>query len=141
MASNAIPIASAFCPLQESTTNIVIFQRPCPRISSSYTRLFERPNRSDNKETNNRNDENDNTNIDDFLDQQFFDPDQVADDAPGPLKWFANLVKNDYNTAEGLYVGLIFVFMVILSQELLRMQIYGDNYVPFQKGVLPGQLF
>ena len=141
MTSNPIPIASAFCPLQEST-KIIISRRPCPRISASYTHLFKIPNQSDNNNNNNNgNDENDNASIDDFLDQQFFDPDQVAEDAPGPLKWFANLVKTDYNTAEVLYVGLIFVFMVILSQELLRMQIYGDNYVPFQKGVLPGQLF
>lgn len=79
--------------------------------------------------------------IDELLDEPFFDPDQVMDDDPLPVRWFANLVKNDYNTAEALFAGFFFVVLVIFSQELLRMQLYGDNYVPFQAGVKPGQLF
>ena len=79
--------------------------------------------------------------IDDFLDRPFFDPDAVTEDDPQPIRWFADLVKNDYAAAETLYAGAIFVVMVIVSQELLRMQIYGDGYIPFQAGVKPGQLF
>ena len=79
--------------------------------------------------------------IDEFLDRPFFDPDAVGDDDPPPIRWFADLVKNDYAKAETLYAGAIFVVMVIISQELLRMQIYGDGYIPFQPGVKPGQLF
>lgn len=95
-------------------------------------RLFE-------QNPNNENDDNDS--IDEFLDTPFFDPEKVKEDDPLPVKWYANLVKNDYNTAEALYVGVIFVLMVVLSQELLRMQIYGNNYVPFQRGVQSGKLF
>jgi hypothetical protein len=79
--------------------------------------------------------------FDDMLDKPFFEPEQVTEDDPLPVRWFADLVKNDYNTAEALYAGVIFVIMVIISQELLRMQLYGDGYVPFQAGVRPGQLF
>ncbi|CAB9518300.1 expressed unknown protein [Seminavis robusta] len=79
--------------------------------------------------------------IDDFLDKPFFDPEEVTDDDPAPIRWFANLVQNDYGTAELLYSVVIFVVLVIISQELLRMQLYGSGYVPFQAGVKPGQLF
>jgi hypothetical protein len=48
--------------------------------------------------------------------------------------WFAKLVKNDYETAEALYAAGFISFMVIVGQELLRYQINGDNYIPFQRG-------
>ncbi len=73
--------------------------------------------------------------MDSFLDKPFFDPENPNNDE----NWFANLVKNDYNTAEALYVGAFLTVMVIVSQELLRMVKYGDMYVPF--GVGGGQLF
>ena len=80
--------------------------------------------------------------LDELLDQSFFDPDKVAEDDPAPLRWFADLVKNDYATAETLFAGFIFVVLVVVSQELLRVQMFGlDGYVPFQAGVKPGQLF
>mmetsp|Transcript_48928 Transcript_48928/g.72724 ORF Transcript_48928/g.72724 Transcript_48928/m.72724 type:complete len:194 (+) Transcript_48928:64-645(+) len=81
--------------------------------------------------------------IDAFLDKPFFDPDSVLDEDDGdgdgsPLgkfrKWFATLVKNDYDFAEALYAGFVLVFMVVVSQELLRMQLYGSNYIPFTPG-------
>ena len=112
---------------------------PC-RIGQTLPRgtvqLFneQQPNDGDNKEEEMQS-------IDDFLDRPFFDPDAVTEDDPQPIRWFADLVKNDYAAAETLYAGAIFVVMVIVSQELLRMQIYGDGYIPFQAGVKPGQLF
>jgi hypothetical protein len=44
----------------------------------------------------------------------------------------ATFIKSDYELAETIYVGIIFVVLVIISQELLRMQIYGDQYAPFK---------
>lgn len=69
--------------------------------------------------------------MNEFLDSQFFDPEQVPEGSP--LRWFADLVKNDYATAEALYASLFIAGMVVISQELVRMQMYGDQYVPFQK--------
>jgi hypothetical protein len=70
--------------------------------------------------------------MDNFLDQEFFNPSSV--DQKSPLKWFANLVERDYETAEALYASLIIVLLVVVSQELLRMQIIGlDHYVPFTR--------
>ena len=95
-------------------------------------------NKRDDKYKNNQDDD---TSIDDFLDRQFFNPDEFDENDTSLLGRFANLVKSDYALAETFYVGLIFVVMVIVSQELLRMQLYGDNYIPFTKGVAPGKLF
>mmetsp|Transcript_11347 Transcript_11347/g.33420 ORF Transcript_11347/g.33420 Transcript_11347/m.33420 type:complete len:164 (-) Transcript_11347:276-767(-) len=68
--------------------------------------------------------------IDDFLDSSVFDPDDEANEG----NWFAQLVKNDYATAEALYAGGFFALMVFISQELFRMWLYGENYVPFKGG-------
>ena len=70
--------------------------------------------------------------LNELLDTQFFDPSQVKDDSP--LKGFANLVEEDYHSAEALFASLFITVMVILTQEVLRMQLYGDQYVPFAKG-------
>lgn len=83
-------------------------------------------------------DENENSDsvqekLDSFLDTPFFDPKNK--DNGFLLKWFADLVESDYELAEALYVGLIFVILVVGAQELLRMQMYGDTYVPFHPGV------
>jgi hypothetical protein len=80
--------------------------------------------------------------LDSFLDKPLFDPDKMLADqtdeiqenpksSTNPLVWFANLVKNDYETAEALYAAGIISFMVVLAQELLRMAKYGDAYEPF----------
>lgn len=77
--------------------------------------------------------------LDEFLDQPFFDPSKVEEGSP--LRWFADMIENDYETAEALYVGLIFFILVVIGQELLRIQLYGDNYVPFKTVVGSGRLF
>uniref|UniRef100_A0A7S2YTQ1 Uncharacterized protein n=1 Tax=Entomoneis paludosa TaxID=265537 RepID=A0A7S2YTQ1_9STRA len=74
-----------------------------------------------------------------FLDRPFFVPEQI-DDA-SPLKWFANLVENDYVTAEALFASFFITVMVIGTQEVLRMQLYGHDYIPFAKGASGGGLF
>jgi hypothetical protein len=73
--------------------------------------------------------------VDSFLDTPFFDPSSKNN---GPLQWFANLVDSDYETAEALYAGVFFVILVVLTQEILRMQLSGDAYVPFRHGGASG---
>ena len=94
--------------------------------------------------TNNNDDDNNNQNenesvesqINTFLDTPLFDPDAESNQD----NWFASLVKNDYDSAEALYVGIIGIVGVIVSQEMLRVVKYGaDNYVPFGHG--GGNLF
>jgi hypothetical protein len=94
-------------------------------------------NRNDNNTNDDDNNSQFNSAVDDFLDRPFFDPDKVLDEnnAKGPLAWFANLVKNDYALAETLYVGVFGVVLIVITQELLRLQLYGDAYVPFTRGI------
>lgn len=72
------------------------------------------------------------TNWNDFLDRPFFDPSRVS--KRSPLRWFADLVQTDYETAEALFASSFLFVLVILTQEILRMQLYGDDYVPFHRG-------
>lgn len=77
--------------------------------------------------------------VDDFLDKPFFDPDDEAakevEEGEGGIKsWFANLVLNDYATAEALYAGLFFSILLLATQEALRYYMYGADYVPFTRG-------
>lgn len=76
--------------------------------------------------------------MNDFLDKEFFNPKDVPEGSP--LRWFADLVENDYATAEALYASFFIAGMVLITQELVRMQLYGDQYIPFQK-VGSGTLF
>jgi hypothetical protein len=78
-----------------------------------------------------------------FLDKPFFEPDKVLkDENSNPLlKKFAAFVMGDYEFAEALLTGIFFVVLIILTQEALRAQINGANYVPFTKGTIPGSLF
>ena len=92
------------------------------------------PNSPNNNSNNNNEDEN-------FLDKPFFNPDEYDDDDTSLLGRFANLVKSDYEMAETLYVGILFVVLLVVTQELLRMQLYGDAYIPFVKGGASGKLF
>jgi len=81
------------------------------------------------------------TKKDDFLDRPFFDPTRYDEDdesLPGRL---ANLVKSDYPLAEAAFATVYFVALVVVAKELLRMQLYGSEYVPFAQGVAPGKLF
>lgn len=101
-----------------------------------------------NEETDNRDDDEEENktkepkSLEEFLDQPFFDPDAYSEDDSSVLGRLASFVKNDYELAETIYVGLIFVVLVIVSQELLRMQLYGDQYFPFKSsGAMGGKLF
>ena len=76
--------------------------------------------------------------INTFLDTEFFNPEDVPETSP--LRWFADLVQSDYATAEALYASFFIAGMVLITQELVRMQYYGDQYVPFQK-ISDGALF
>ena len=80
------------------------------------------PNNGGNRDDDNEG-ESVNDKIDAFLDKPRFDPNDPKNDD----NWFANLVKNDYDFAEALYVGLIGVFGIILAQELLRIVKYGGG--------------
>jgi len=93
---------------------------------------------------------NDRINV--FLDTPFFDPDEIIEveeynedknqkKTNNPiLLWFAQLVKNDYQTAEAFYAAGFISVLVIFTQELLRMVRYGDAYIPFTK-IRNGSLF
>ena len=93
---------------------------------------------------------NDQINV--FLDTPFFDPDEIMEveeynedknqkKANNPiLLWFAQLVKNDYQTAETFYAAGFISVLVIFTQELLRIVRYGDDYIPFTK-IRNGSLF
>jgi hypothetical protein len=81
--------------------------------------------------------------LDEFLDKPFFEPDKVLkDENSNPLlRKFAAFVLGDYEFAEALLTGIFFVVLIIITQEALRMQLNGANYVPFTKGSIPGSLF
>jgi hypothetical protein len=61
--------------------------------------------------------------IDNLLDKPFFDPYAPSNDN----NWFANLVRNDYESAEALYAGVIVILGVVISQQLLRIVKYGGG--------------
>lgn len=81
--------------------------------------------------------------MDEFLDTPFFDPDKVLKDQNSNplLKKFAAFVQGDYEFAEAVLTGIFFVVLIIITQELLRLQLNGANYVPFTRGAIPGSLF
>jgi hypothetical protein len=83
----------------------------------------------------------DDNSLGELLDKPFFDPNKYEEDDSSLAGWFANLVKSNYELAETLYVGTVFVILIIITQEVLRFQIYGDGYHPFTKGVGGGSLF
>ena len=82
-----------------------------------------------------------NMSLGEFLDQPFWDPTTVDENDKSPIGWFARLVQQDYELAETLFVGAYFVILVIVTQEILRFQLYGDAYVPLVKAVGNGKLF
>lgn len=68
----------------------------------------------------------------DWLDKPFFDPmDYDEDDDSSWQARLANFVKSDYNSFELVYAGTFLAFMLVVSQELFRVQLYGADYVPF----------
>lgn len=105
----------------------------CP--TNTIIKLALDPNNSNNNKNENNNDEDLSEKLNSFLDKPIFDPNNPSNEE----NWFANMVKNDYESAEALYVGAFFFVMVVVSQELLRMVKYGDLYVPFGSG--GGKLF
>lgn len=82
-------------------------------------------NEKPKKNQNGRNEDIENR-INKFLEEKIFDPNSESNQD----NWFANLVKNDYDSAEALYVGALMIVGVIVSQELLRLVKYGDSYIP-----------
>mmetsp|Transcript_18619 Transcript_18619/g.38965 ORF Transcript_18619/g.38965 Transcript_18619/m.38965 type:complete len:185 (+) Transcript_18619:109-663(+) len=120
-------------PLLPSTAFISFPQNAFPYPPSTFKMVVDEndPKRKDQNDDPDSIDEK----IDSFLDKPFFDPENPNNND----NWFANLVKNDYDTAEALYVGAFLTIMVIVSQELLRIVKYGDMYVPFGGG--GGKLF
>lgn len=105
------------------------FQKVDLRSSSKSQRWRFQSNDNNNEDPGDA--EHDSFKMDEFLDKPFFDPEAYDSDDTSLLGKFANLVKNDYPLAETLFVGTLFVVLLIITQELLRLQLYGDDYVPF----------
>ena len=82
-----------------------------------------------------------NMSLNEFLDQPFWDPTTVDENDKSLIGWFARLVQQDYELAETLFVGAYFVILVIVTQEILRFQLFGDAYVPLVKLTGNGKLF
>lgn len=112
-----VPISRKYSSYQDSCRSIFGSKRPAFMTNNSGGH-------------NNKPQKNQNEN-ESLLDKQLFDPDSESNRD----NWFANLVKNDYDAAEALYVGVILIAGVIVSQELLRIVKYGaENYIPFSQG-------
>ncbi|KAL3815606.1 hypothetical protein ACHAXA_007138 [Cyclostephanos tholiformis] len=93
------------------------------------------PNKTGDGGNGDADDESVDQKIDNLLDTPFFDPYASSNDD----NWFANLVRNDYDSAEALYAGAVVIFGVIVSQELLRIVKYGGMYASNNLG--DGKLF
>ena len=81
---------------------------------------------------------------DTFLDTPFFDPHRILQDPNSDERWkrFATWVQEDYETVEVIFTATLFIVLIVVTQELLRIQIYGlEHYVPFGQGTRPGSLF
>ena len=86
---------------------------------------------------------NESFDLEEFLDKQFFDPEKVLEDESSPL-WlqrFASFVVDDYEKAEVVLAGALIAILIIVAQEVLRLQLYGENYEPFRAGIQSGRLF
>ena len=103
-------------------------------------RLSDENNDGNNDNDSNQKQESIGESLDNLLDKQFFDPEAYGESDTGPLAWFANFVKRDYEFAETVYVGVYLTVLVIVTQEVLRMQLYGDKYMPFTR-IGDGNLF
>ena len=100
-------------------------------------------NNNDHHQDHPREDDTNYFDMDELLDTPFFEPDKVLEDESSSplLKTFASFVVNDYAQAEAVLAGFFFVVLIVVAQEFLRMQLYGADYAPFSRGVLPGNLF
>mmetsp|Transcript_33615 Transcript_33615/g.38942 ORF Transcript_33615/g.38942 Transcript_33615/m.38942 type:complete len:151 (-) Transcript_33615:192-644(-) len=72
--------------------------------------------------------------LDEFLDSPMFDLDAMERKEGTMESQFATFVKNNYNKVEVVLGGIFIAFMVVVSMEILRMQMYGANYIPFTAG-------
>ena len=101
------------------------------------------PNKQDNDNDGHDNDDdvenmtNLDQKIDNLLDKPFFDPYAPSNDN----NWFANLVRNDYESAEALYAGVIVILGVVISQQLLRIVKHGGGDINSIFHYGNGQLF
>jgi hypothetical protein len=82
---------------------------------------------------------------DTFLDTPYFDPNSILNDPNNTnsiQQQLALWVQDDYHTIELILTGIYCILLIIITQELLRIQIYGiENYIPFTKGSASGHLF
>lgn len=78
-----------------------------------------------------------------MLDRPFFDPNSVIENqSSNPImRRLALFVQDDYEKAEVILSGAFICFMIVVSQELVRFQIHGSNYVPFVGGGSPASPF
>lgn len=131
-------LCCAFLPLFILFLNIVVSHGFIPKVwrteinaqlteESSLMMLALKNDEHENDKANASDDE-----LDDWLDKPFFDP--MAFEDHDDSTWqarLANFVKADYDLFEFIYAGTFLAFMLIVSQELFRMQLYGAEYVPF----------
>lgn len=90
------------------------------------------PQTNNNDDGNEQDDDTDaSEQLDGWLDKPFFDPMEYNEDDSTWQARLANFVKSDYDRFEFIYAGTFLVFMLVVSQELFRMQLYGADYVPF----------
>jgi len=141
--------------LLSSARGLLGSPKPCTRLRPTFQQreristisqsvLYFSDENKNNEDKEKEKDQNNNfpSSLDDFLDKPFFDPDMYDDNDKSILGRLAQFVKSDYELAETFYVGTLFVILVIVSQELLRMQLHGDAYVAFQSATgSSGRLF
>ena len=95
------------------------------------TPFFDPDQYLDDNKINARDNNNNNNKMASDGDEEDASSDDNNNNDDGLVTKFARLVKEDYELAETLFVGTFFVVLIIGTQELLRMQLYGDSYVPF----------
>jgi len=64
--------------------------------------------------------------VDALLDQPFFDPNQYDDDDTSIIGKLASLVKADPDLMKGIFAGVYFLILVVIAQDLLRVQMYNN---------------
>eukprot|EP00751_Fragilariopsis_kerguelensis_P031398 CAMPEP_0170912460 /NCGR_PEP_ID=MMETSP0735-20130129/4355_1 /TAXON_ID=186038 /ORGANISM="Fragilariopsis kerguelensis, Strain L26-C5" /LENGTH=336 /DNA_ID=CAMNT_0011309661 /DNA_START=119 /DNA_END=1129 /DNA_ORIENTATION=- len=64
--------------------------------------------------------------VDALFDQPFFDPNQYDDDDTSLIGKLASLVKSDPDLMKGLFAGVYFLILVVIAQDLLRVQMYNN---------------
>ena len=114
-----------------------------PNVTTSIKMITTNNNKNNNNNNKNRIDDTE-FDWDTFLDTPFFDPHRILQDPNSDERWkrFATWVQEDYETVEVIFTATLFIVLIVVTQELLRIQIYGlEHYVPFGQGTRPGSLF